>query len=118
LANATVYQAAKIDRVAGLDNVRVTTVRKGDDLYLLQFQGTEAITEAYVDLLLEFRWATGRAFRNLGFPLSNGLAPETASVANNDTPSANNLPPIPADKPAPARGTTARWRPCPPPRKR
>ncbi len=115
LANATVYQAAKIDRVAGLDNVRITTVRKGDDLYLLQFQGTEAITEAYVDLLLEFRWATGRAFRNLGFPLSNGLAPETASVANNDTPSGNNLPPIPADRPAPVVAPP-RAAPLPPPK--
>jgi len=101
LANATVYQAAKIDRVAGLDNVRITLVRKSDDLYLLQFQGAEAISEPYVDLLLEFRWASGRAYRNLGFPLSNGQAPEPTAVASNDTPAANNLPPLPLDKPAP-----------------
>lgn len=101
LANPTVYQAAKIGRVAGLDNVRITLVRKGDDLYLLQFQGAEAISEPYVDLLLEFRWASGRAYRNLGFPLSNGQAPEPTAVASNDTPAANNLPPLPMDKPAP-----------------
>lgn len=101
LANATVYQAAKIDRVAGLDNVRITLVRKSDDLYLLQFQGAETISEPYVDLLLEFRWASGRAYRNLGFPLSNGQAPEPTAVASNDTPAANNLPPLPLDKPAP-----------------
>ena len=101
LANATVYQAAKIGRVAGLDNVRVTLVRKGDDLYLLQFQGAEAISEPYVDLLLEFRWASGRAYRNLGFPLSNGQAPEPTAVASNDSAPANNLPPLPLDKPAP-----------------
>jgi len=101
LANATVYQAAKIGRVAGLDNVRITLVRKGDDLYLLQFQGAEAISDPYVDLLLEFRWASGRAYRNLGFPLSNGQAPEPTAVASNETPAANNLPPLPIDKPAP-----------------
>lgn len=101
LANATVYQAAKIDRVAGLDNVRITLVKKSDDLYLLQFQGAEAISEPYVDLLLEFRWASGRAYRNLGFPLSNGQAPEPTAVASNDTPAANSLPPLPLDKPAP-----------------
>lgn len=101
LANSTVYQAAKITRVAGLDNVRITMVRKGDDVYLMQFQGAEAITEGYVDLLLEFRWATGRAFRNLGFPLGTGQAPEPSAVANNDAPAANNLPPMPVDKPAP-----------------
>lgn len=101
LANSTVYQAAKITRVAGLDNVRITLVRKGDDVYLIQFQGDEAITEGYVDLLLEFRWATGRAFRNIGFPLGTGQAPEPAAVANNDTPAANNLPPLPVEKPAP-----------------
>lgn len=101
LANSTVYQAAKITRVTGLDNVRITMVRKGDDVYLMQFQGAEAVTEGYVDLLLEFRWATGRAFRNLGFPLGTGQAPEPAAVANNDAPAANNLPPMPVDKPAP-----------------
>jgi len=101
LANATVYQAAKIGRVGGLDNVRITLVRKGDDLYLLQFQGAEAISDPYVDLLLEFRWASGRAYRNLGFPLSNGQAPEPTAVASNETPAANNLPPLPIDKPAP-----------------
>ena len=101
LANATVYQAAKIDRVAGLDNVRITLVKKSDDLYLLQFQGAEAISEPYVDLLLEFRWASGRAYRNLGFPLSNGQAPEPTAVASNDTPAANSLPPLLLDKPAP-----------------
>ena len=116
LANATVYQAAKIGRVAGLDNVRITMVRKGDDLYLLQFQGAEAITEPYVDLLLEFRWASGRAYRNLGFPLSNGQAPEPSAVASNDPPSANNLPPIPADKPAPV-AVPPRPAPLPPPTK-
>ena len=116
LANATVYQAAKIGRVAGLDNVRITMVRKGDDLYLLQFQGAEAITEPYVDLLLEFRWASGRAYRNLGFPLSNGQAPEPSAVASNDPPSANNLPPIPADKPAPV-AVPPRPAPLPPPAK-
>jgi len=101
LANATVYQAAKIARVAGLDSVRITLLRKGDDLYLMQFQGAEAITEGYVDLLLEFRWATGRAFRNLGFPLGAGQAPEPAVVANKDTPAAANLAPLPVEKPAP-----------------
>jgi len=116
LANATVYQAAKIGRVAGLDNVRITLVRKSDDLYLLQFQGAEAISEPYVDLLLEFRWASGRAYRNLGFPLSNGLAPEPTAVASNDTPAANNLPPLPLDKPAPV-ATVPRPAPLPSPAK-
>ena len=116
LANATVYQAAKIGRVAGLDNVRITMVRKGDDLYLLQFQGAEAITEPYVDLLLEFRWASGRAYRNLGFPLSNGQAPEPSAVASNDPPPASNLPPITEDKPAPV-AVPPRPAPLPPPAK-
>ena len=116
LANSTVYQAAKIPRVPGLDNVRITLVRKSDDLYLLQFQGAEVISDPYVDLLLEFRWASGRAYRNLGFPLSNGQAPEPSAVASNDPPSANNLPPIPEDKPAPV-AVPPRPAPLPPPAK-
>lgn len=100
LANSTVYQAAQINRVAGLDNVAVTLVRKGDDLYLMQFQGAQPITDGFVDLLIEFRWATGRAFRNLGFPLGTGQAPEPAVAANN-TPSPNSAT-LPAEKPAAA----------------
>ena len=100
LASSTVYQAAQINRVAGLDNVAVTLVRKGDDLYLMQFQGAQPITDGFVDLLIEFRWATGRAFRNLGFPLGTGQAPEPAVAANN-TPSPNSAT-LPAEKPAAA----------------
>jgi pilus assembly protein FimV len=99
LASTTVYQAAQINRVGGLDNVAVTLVRKGDEVYLMQFQGTQAITDSYVDLLIEFRWATGRAFHNLGFPLGTGQAPETAVATNNDTSSPNTAP-LPAQKPA------------------
>jgi len=99
LASTTVYQAAQINRVEGLDNVAVTLVRKGDDVYLMQFQGTQAITDGYVDLLIEFRWATGRAFRNLGFPLGTGQAPEPSVAANSDRPPTNSAP-LPAEKPA------------------
>jgi pilus assembly protein FimV len=98
LASSTVYQAAQITRVAGLDSVVVTLVRKGDDLYLMQFQGAQPITDGFVDLLIEFRWATGRAFRNLGFPLGTGQAPEPAVAANN-TPSPSSAT-LPAEKPA------------------
>jgi len=99
LASSTVYQAAQITRVAGLDSVVVTLVRKGDDLYVMQFQGAQPITDGFVDLLIEFRWATGRAFRNLGFPLGTGQAPEAAVTAGKDNPS-TNLAPLPAEKPA------------------
>jgi FimV-like protein len=98
LASSTVYQAAQITRVAGLDSVVVTLVRKGDDLYVMQFQGAQPITDGFVDLLIEFRWATGRAFRNLGFPLGTGQAPEPAVAANN-TPSPSSAT-LPAEKPA------------------
>lgn len=100
LASSTVYQAAQINRVAGLDNVAVTLVRKGDDLYVMQFQGAQPITDGFVDILIEFRWATGRAFRNLGFPLGTGQAAEPAVAANN-SPSPNSAT-LPAEKPAAA----------------
>ena len=99
LASPTIYQAAQITRVTGLDNLAVTLVRKSDDVYVLQFQGAKPFTDGFVDLLIEFRWATGRAFRNLGFSLGTGQAPEPAVVANNDKPSPN-FAPLPPEKPA------------------
>ena len=80
LANSSVYQAAKINRVNGLDNMRVTLTKKADDVYMLQLVGAEPLVDSYVDLLMEFKWASGRAFRNLGFPLS-GTTANTAQTA-------------------------------------
>ena len=99
LASPTVYQTAQITRVNGLENMAVTLVRKSDDVYVMQFQGAQPITDGFVDLLIEFRWATGRAFRNIGFPLGTGQAPEPAVVTNNDNTSLN-FAPLPAEKPA------------------
>ena len=99
LASPTIYQTAQITRVTGLENMAVTLVRKSDDVYVMQFQGAQPVTDGFVDLLIEFRWATGRAFRNIGFPLGTGQAPEPAVVASNDNPSPN-FAPLPAEKPA------------------
>ncbi len=97
LASASVYQAAKINRVNGLDNVRITLTKKTDDTYLMQLEGTEPLVDPYVDLLMEFRWASGRAFRNVGFPLS-GATSSTAQAAAAPAPAA----PAPAAEPPPA----------------
>ena len=93
LANTSVYQAAKINRVNGLDNVRITLTKKGDDLYVMQMVGAEPLVDTYVDLLMEFRWASGRAFRNLGFPLS-GTVNNTAQTPAPAASPAETLPPL------------------------
>ena len=93
LANSSVYQAAKINRVNGLDNMRVTLTKKADDVYMLQLVGAEPLVDSYVDLLMEFKWASGRAFRNLGFPLS-GTTANTAQTAAAPNVAAETLPPL------------------------
>lgn len=124
LASATVYQAAKINRANGLDNVQINLIPKGKDVYVMQILGTEPMVDTYVDLLLEFRWASGRGFRNVGFPLSGTInntaqapAPATdapppaaapvAAPANNSSGKKPRPSPLPQDKPANAAETTA-----------
>ena len=51
LADETVYQTAKINRANGLNNVTITLVKKGEDTYVLQMQGTEPLVSPYVDCL-------------------------------------------------------------------
>lgn len=97
LANASVYQAAKINRVNGLDNVRVTLTKKSEDAYVLQMLGAEPLIDTYVDLLMEFRWASGRAFRNIGFPLSGTI--NKAAQA----PAPEVLPPLPTKDKGPSK---------------
>ena len=97
LADETVYQTAKINRVAGLENITLTLTKRSEDVYVLQMLGTEPLVSPYVDVLLEFRWATGRSFRNIGFPLSGTL---------NNTPKglvAAEPPPAPVAAKQPAR---------------
>lgn len=93
LANTSVYQAAKINRVNGLDNVRITLTKKSEDLYVMQMVGAEPLVDTYVDLLMEFRWASGRAFRNLGFPLS-GTVNNTAQTPAPAASPTETLPPL------------------------
>jgi len=110
LADETVYQTAKINRVAGLDNMTLTLSKRSDDVYVLQMLGTEPLVSPYVDVLLEFRWATGRSFRNIGFPLSGTLnnTPKGLVAADSAPAPATNAPrpaPLP-QKPAPV-GTSS-----------
>jgi len=100
LADDKVYQTAKIDRVGGLDNMTLSLIKRGDDGYVLQIAGTEPLLSPYVDVLLEFRWASGRSFRNIGFPLSGTL---------NNTPSglvAAESTPSPLSAPSPTAAST------------
>ncbi len=117
LADDTVYQTAKINRVAGLDNVTITLSKRSDDVYVLQMLGTEPLVSPYVDVLLEFRWATGRSFRNIGFPLSGTLTNTNKGLVAADTPppaaaakQATRPAPLPktveAPKPAAVAATT------------
>lgn len=101
LASETVYQAAKINRVAGLDNVQVTLTKRAEDLYVMQILGADPLVDTYVDLLMEFRWASGRAYRNLGFPLSGTLNNTPTATAPEE---ALTPPPAKAD-PQPAGNT-------------
>jgi pilus assembly protein FimV len=53
LADDTVYQTAKINRVAGLENITLSLIKRSEDVYVLQMQGTEPLLSPYVDVLLE-----------------------------------------------------------------
>lgn len=93
LADETVYQTAKINRVSGLNNVNIKLTKKSEDVYVLQMIGTEPLVSNYVDLLLEFRWATGRSFRNIGFPLSGTITNTAKSpTAAVEPPTAKTQP--------------------------
>ena len=106
LADDTVYQTAKINRVTGLDNVAVTLIKRGEDAYVLQMQGKEPLTSPYVDLLIEFRWATGRSFRNIGLPMGGTPTNAAKGTATAAAPAAKLQPrssPLPAASDVPKK---------------
>lgn len=93
LASQEAYQAAKIEAPGSNGvpaDIQVELLRRPKGSYYLKVSSKQGVNTNFVDLLIDFRWATGRLLRDISVSLdaggsknaskSNGLA----SMANSD----------------------------------
>ncbi len=93
LADVLVYQSTQIKRVAGLDDIKFDVTKKSDGNYQVQATGTQPMAEEHADLIIDFDWASGRRYINIGLnfqspPASTATAPSAPPAA----PPAENKP--------------------------
>jgi FimV-like protein len=85
LASAEAYKAARIEAPnndgQGIDIKVELLKRSGNGLPYLKITSTKPVNTSFVDLLLEFRWATGRMLRDISLSVDNAKETKTVAVA-------------------------------------
>ena len=64
VANADAFKAAGLEYSAAVTNVQITLQRRPDGRSYLRLSSDRPVSEPFVDLILEARWASGRIVRD------------------------------------------------------
>jgi pilus assembly protein FimV len=113
LASAAAFQQANLDFNPALAGVRVALDRRGEGRYVVRITSQTAVSEPYLDLLLELTSSTGRVLREYTILLDppalrtaqEVVAPSAARPAA--PAAATAAAAAPASRPAPAAPATA-----------
>jgi len=103
------YRAAGVEYNAALTSAQVQAVRRPDGRTVLRITGDRAVTEPFVDVIIEATWATGRLVREYTLLLD----PPGARTA--PPPPAPAVAPVITPAPAPAPATAPSLPPAPAP---
>ena len=120
LASAAAFRQANLEFNPALAGLRVSLDRRGEGGYVVRIASPNAVTEPYLDLLLELTSSTGRVVREYTIlldppalraspdvvaPAAAGRAPAQAATASAAPAAAPRVAPAPA-VPATAMGST------------
>ncbi|MFM7697985.1 MAG: FimV family protein, partial [Limnohabitans sp.] len=95
VAEPKIYESTQIKRVSGLDNISFEITKQANGNYLVLATGSQPMVDEYADLVIDFDWATGRRFINIGLNIKNA-PPPAASMATTPPAQAVNQPLGPA----------------------
>lgn len=111
VASADAFRAAGLEYTAAVTNVRISLQKRSDGRSYLRLSSDRPVSEPFVDLILEARWASGRIVRdytmlfdppNLRQAAPVMAAPTAPSVSQPPRPPVAVLPaPAPSAAPAP-----------------
>lgn len=111
VANADAFKAAGLEYTAAVANVQISLQRRADGRSFLRLSSDRPVSEPFVDLILEARWASGRIVRdytmlfdppNLRQAAAPAMPAPTAPVLSRPA-----APPPVASLPAPPRPAVA-----------
>ncbi|MDI1272713.1 FimV/HubP family polar landmark protein [Polaromonas sp.] len=117
VANADAFKAAGLEYTAAVANVQISLQRRTDGRSYLRLSSDRPVSEPFVDLILEARWASGRIVRdytmlfdppNLRQAAAPAMQAPTAPLISRPAP-----PPPLASMPAPSRPSVAPAQPAP-----
>jgi pilus assembly protein FimV len=118
VANADAFKAAGLEYTAAVANVQISLQRRADGRSFLRLSSDRPVSEPFVDLILEARWASGRIVRdytmlfdppNLRQAAAPAMPAPTAPVISRPA-----APPPVAALPAPPRPAVAATPSAPP----
>jgi pilus assembly protein FimV len=122
VASPDAYRAAGVDFNAALEGAQVVLARRADGRSFLRIQGERAMSEPFVDVILDLSWATGRLTREYTMlidPASRNVAaapaPQAAPAIAAPPPVATAQAPAPAPRPAARPPAPAAAPTAPPP---
>jgi FimV-like protein len=98
LADILVYQSTQIKRVAGLNDIKFEFTKQSVGQYKVKVIGAQPISEEHADLIVDFDWASGRRFINIGLNLQ---APPASTTATAAAPASDPQTEQPVTSPAP-----------------
>jgi len=111
IASPDAYRAAGVDYNAILGATQVALARRADGRPYMRLTSDRAVTEPFVDVILEMTWASGRLVREYTLLLD---PPKAATAAVAAAPAAAPVV-SPAPRPAPAPAAAAAPSPAPAP---
>ncbi len=119
VASADAFKAAGLEYTAAITNMQISLQRRPDGRSYLRLSSDRPVSEPFVDLILEARWASGRIVRDytMLFDPPNLRQAGPAPMPAPTPPMVSRPPPPPAAAtlpPAPARAA-APYSPPPPP---
>lgn len=105
VASAEAFRAAGLEYSAAVTNVQISLQRRADGRAYLRLSSSRPVSEPFVDLILEARWASGRVVRDYTMlfdppNLRQAASPvptPTAPLVSRPAPPVATLPPIPRE---------------------
>ncbi len=71
LANESAYQASRTEWEPSLASTQVKLIDLGENRHALRIAGQNAVSTTFVDLMLDFHWATGSSSKEIGLLLDS-----------------------------------------------
>jgi pilus assembly protein FimV len=116
VASPEAFRAAGLEYNQAITGIRITLERRPDGRHFLQLSSDRAVSEPFLDLILETQWASGRIMRDYtllfdppslrqGAPLQAQVSPPAPSRASPSAPAPSAK--VPAARPAAAAPATA-----------